>query len=103
MRPKFLRIDQVDYMRDEDRLLSVVVDGIAWEYSGTGTAGFALGGGAQHVIGIQTSHPSLTGTATSAAYMDNFFQVAWELAPVPEPTTLSLLTLGGLALLRRRR
>ena len=31
------------------------------------------------------------------------FNMAFELMTVPEPATLSLLALGGLALLRRRR
>jgi hypothetical protein len=46
---------------------------------------------------IQLGHDEATGTGPEVAWIDNF-----SISVVPEPTSLALLALGGLALLRRR-
>ena len=47
----------------------------------------------------------LTGTLHSGALLNNSFSISTDasITLIPEPATLSLLALGGLALLRRRR
>jgi hypothetical protein len=46
---------------------------------------------------IQLGHDEATGSGPEVAWIDNF-----SISVVPEPTSLALLALGGLALLRRR-
>lgn len=47
---------------------------------------------------ISLGHDAGTGTGESLAYIDNF-----SITAVPEPASLALLALGGLAVIRRRR
>ncbi len=50
-------------------------------------------------------HGRITGTLLNGDLLDNGFYIYGDsrLVLVPEPATLSLLTLGGLAVFRRRR
>jgi hypothetical protein len=90
------------------------VDGmrhIVWDLTKF-TATDPLGGGTKTVAQLLTDHPTLYtssvigiaqqiggGTGTGSMYYDNV-QLN---APVPEPASLSVLALGAIALIRRRR
>ena len=69
-----------------------------WEYtSGSGTYGYDLSVGTHSVVGAVKP----TFAAPPGNY--DYYSQSVEFEVVPEPATLGLMLLGGLALLRRRR
>ena len=79
----------------------------AGDVVGFSFVGFPIGvgmlspGQSSTLLVVQTNAPDWR--QTTAAVIDGSVATVPSLAPVPEPATLSLLVLGGLALIRRRR
>jgi hypothetical protein len=83
-----------------------LMDATGWTNSTGGAPlhpDFSTSGGVM-TFGFETSNSMITsGTLTNYSMWDNMsVSVSHELAPAPEPITLSLLAVGGLTLLRRR-
>ena len=54
-------------------------------------------------VGSDLMYPYYSGGRTGVEDTMEMFAVMYDLQPIPEPMTMSLLAVGGLALLRRRR
>lgn len=81
-----------------DRIMQVTIGGVSQSYNGGGTAGEGL-------VTFTGLSPSVTGEITiDFACTANYgYLSVIDVTVVPEPAMMSLLGLGGLALLARRR
>ena len=76
--------------------------GNVWEWHETQVGGSGNRGyrGGVYYLQVEATLGSSGGSYYSADYEDE--NCGFRVASIPEPTTLSLLLIGGLALLRRR-